>query len=116
MFFYRHLLVGKSIKDPGRIRKALMEEDWKTNCFLLLYVPDPENAHPVEICHCIMLRQPYYRANPPCVLGIASDKKEAVELLRQLVERAVLKTGKPDVRACLFPDKDEAAAHREEQV
>ncbi len=104
MIYYRNLFVGKSIKDPEAKKRALESGDWKDNCFLLLYVPDPDNAHPGEIGRSLVLKQPYYRENPPVVLGIASDKDEAVELLRELVEEAVRETGKPDVRAYLFPD------------
>ena len=103
MIFYRKLLVGEKIGDAEAAKQALKDAGRTPKCWVLLYVPDPENAHPVEICPGFMIRQPYYLNNRPYILGIAADKEEATELLRQLVEDAVRSTGRPDIRSFLFP-------------
>ena len=56
-----------------------------------------------ELMHSAFLKQPWYRNHPPMILGIASGKTEALELLRQIVQEAVDATGSPDVRSYLFP-------------
>lgn len=57
-----------------------------------------------EICHTAFLMQPYYRKNPPYIFGLAGSREEAVRLLCCLMEKSMQEIGRPDLRACLFPE------------
>ena len=56
----------------------------------------------MDIYHSILLKQPYYRKNPPYVIGIADSQGAAVELIQQILMDVHEKTGGYDIRTyCL---------------
>ena len=44
------------------------------------------------------MKQPYYRKNPPFVLGIADSHSAALELVQQILMDVYDKTGNYDIR------------------
>ena len=46
----------------------------------------------------LILKQPYYRKNPPFVLGIADSHSAALELVQQIMMDVYDKTGNYDIR------------------
>jgi mannitol/fructose-specific phosphotransferase system IIA component len=56
----------------------------------------------LEFYHSILLQQWYYKEHAPYIIGIAGNEDEAVELIRQISEEAVSKTGKADLVSYLF--------------
>ena len=103
MVFYKYLLIDPAIPDIETVKEKLRREEGMLRCTLLCLNPDPETPHPIEILHAANLQQPYYRENPPHILGIAATKKKAIEMLRQLMQDCVQQTGKTDLVAYLFP-------------
>lgn len=101
MRFYRNLYVGESVKHPEKIKKKLKRYAKLNNVWLIAYAA--ENRQ-LEIYHCIMLQQYYYKANPPYVIGIAGSQEEASQLLCRIAEEAVRQTGQPDLAAYLFAE------------
>ena len=100
MHFYRKLYVGESIKYPELVKWRLRHYAGQLSVYVLTM---PEQGCMPELMHSAFLKQPWYRNHPPMILGIASGKTEALELLRQIVQEAVDATGSPDVRSYLFP-------------
>jgi len=103
MYFYSKLFVGKSIRNPELVRFRLRHGIGQPRIYVLILNTQEDIAHPVEIMHSAFLKQPYYRENPPCILGIAHGKAEALEMLRILAENTFRSTGGFDIRGYLFP-------------
>ena len=99
MKFYRNLYVGDSVRNPAKVRRKLKKYARLNNIWLIVYAA--ENRQ-LEIWHCILLQQPYYRDNPPYVIGMAGSWEEASQLVCRIAEEAVQKTGCADLAAYLF--------------
>ena len=105
MYFYKNLYVGSSIKDPDEVRRNLLIGKGQFSIYVITLspsIPRP-GANQLEILHCALLKTPYYRENPPFIIGIADGKSEAVSVVRDLVQEAYENSGSGDVRAYLFP-------------
>lgn len=102
MYFYKHLYVSGRIRNPEQAKRKLRRNAGQ----LLLYVVTlcgEEEGNQLAIMHSAFLQQPYYKKNPPLILGLASGRWDAVELVRQIVQETYDHTGGADVRAYLFP-------------
>lgn len=97
MKFYKYLYIGDTVKNPAKVKRRL-----KLHIGQMIYViciahgPDQ-----LEIYHCAYLKQRYYRHHPPVIIGIASDHKEAVELVVRITEECILATGGYDLKEYL---------------
>lgn len=108
MYFYRNLYVGPSIKDVEETKRKLRQNAGQLTLYVLMLSPgfDPasgDGQNQIEFCHCFFLQQPYYRKNPPYIIGLAGGRAEAIGLVRQIVQEAYDNTGSADIRAYLFP-------------
>ena len=105
MYFYKNLYVGSSIQDPDEVRRNLLIGKGQFSVYVITLSPSRPGpgANQLEIFHSAFLKTPYYRQNPPYIIGIASGKSEAVGIVRDLVQEAYDRTGSGDVRAYLFP-------------
>lgn len=99
MKFYKNLYIGDTISDPDKIKRKLKKYAKLTNVYVIAYV---EKDRRIEIFHSLMLQQYSYKENPPYVIGIAGSKDEAQELICQITEEALQKTGTADLIAYLF--------------
>ncbi len=104
MKFYRDLYVGESVRNPARIRKKLKRYARLNHVWLIVYAA--ENRR-LEICHCMILQQYYYKANPPYVVGMAGSWEEASQIVCRIAEEAVRKTGRADLVSYLFAEDAE---------
>ena len=105
MFFYKNLYTGPSIKDPETVKEKLRTGRGQFTIYVIALSPvKPEaGSNQLEILHSANLQQPYYRNYPPFIVGLASGRIEAIELVRDMVQEAYDHTGSADVRAYLFP-------------
>lgn len=105
MYFYKNLYVGSSIRDPEMVMKNLRTGRGQFTVYVIALSPSKPGigANQLEILHCVNLKQPYYKEYPPYIVGIASGRMEAIELVRDMVQEAYDHTGSADVRAYLFP-------------
>lgn len=99
MKFYKNLYVGDTIKNPEKIRKKLKKYAKLNNVYLITYMA--ENRQ-IEIYHCLMLQQYYYKENPPYIIGIAGSQEEAAQIICRIAEESMNKTGKADLVEYLF--------------
>lgn len=102
MKFYKNLYVGDTIKNPAKIRRKLKKYAKLNNVYLITYM---EENRQLEIYHCLMLQQYYYKDNPPYIIGIAGSQEEAAQIICRIAEESVSKTGKADLVEYLFMDE-----------
>ena len=92
MRLYKDLLVGDQIGyKKYQILWRLRHNKFQLGVYIILMAPDPQNL--MEVIPASLLRQPYYQKQDLFVLGIAGSKKEAYELVRQLIEEVYRETG-----------------------
>lgn len=108
MYFYKYLYAGPSIGDVEETKRKLRCNAGQLTLYVLMLSPghDPsggEGQNQIEFCHCINLQQPYYRMNPPYIIGLAGGRAEAVEMVRQIVQETYDHTGSADIWSYLFP-------------
>ena len=105
MYFYKNLYVGASIQNPDEVTRKLQRGEGQFTIYVIALSPSKPGpgANQLEILHCVNLQQTYYRSYPPYIIGIASGKIEAFELVKDMVQEAYEHTGSGDVRAYLFP-------------
>ncbi|MCM1122705.1 MAG: hypothetical protein NC416_08980 [Eubacterium sp.] len=102
MKFYKNLYIGDTISNPGKIKRKLKKYAKLMNVYVIAYVAKDRR---LEIYHSIMLKQYYYKENPPYIIGIAGSRTEANEIIRRIAEEAMQKTGEADLIAYLFADR-----------
>ena len=107
MKFYKNLYVGDTIKDPAKTKRKLKRYAKLNNVYLITYMAG--NRH-LEIYHCLMLQQYYYKENPPYIIGIAGSQEEAAQIICRIAEESVSKTGKADLVEYLFMDERSESA------
>lgn len=100
MKFYKNLYIGDTVSNPDKIKRKLKKYAKLMNVYVLVYV---EGDRRIEIFHSVMLQQPYYRDNPPYVIGIAGSKDEAQQIICRIAEEALRQTGTADLASYLFP-------------
>ena len=101
MKFYKNLYIGDTLKKPEKIIKKLKKYAKLNNVWLITYV---EENRRLEIYHCLMLQQPFYKVNPPYIVGIAGSREEADQIICSIADESVRNTDSADLIAYLFPD------------
>ncbi len=103
MKFYKNLYIGDTVKNPHKIKRKLKRRAKLTNIYVVAYMAETGR---LEIYHCFMLQQYYYKEHPPYVIGLAGSKDEAAQIIVKIAEEAVAKTGKADLAAYLFTSRE----------
>ncbi len=106
MYFYKRLYVSPQISDPDEIRRKLLRGQGQLSVYVITLIEDPaaRGGDQMEIMHSANLLQPYYREHPPLILGLAKGHGDAVALVQQILEEALLAVGEADVHRYLFPN------------
>jgi hypothetical protein len=99
MEFYQHLYVGRSIRKPDKIKKKLKRYAKLPKVYVIACNSDTKQ---LEFYHSMLLQQWYYKEHAPYIIGIAGSEDEAVDIIRQISEEALSKTGKADLFSYLF--------------
>ena len=100
MRFYKKLYTSPSLQKKKR-QIVWKLKTGKTMPFLYVITLSEQNDL-MDIYHSILLKQPYYRKNPPYIIGIADSHSEAVELIQHILMDVHEKTGGYDIRSfCL---------------
>lgn len=102
MKFYKKLYIGDTVKKPGKIKRKLKKYAVVPNVYVIAYM---SGNGQLEIFHSLMMQQYYYKENPPYIIGIAGSRQEANEIIRQIAEETVCKTGKADLIGYLFANE-----------
>lgn len=101
MKFYKNLYVGDTVKKPDKIKRKLKRYAKLPNIYVIAYM---QENNQLEIYHSLLMQQWYYKEHPPYIIGIAGSQEEAVDLIRQIAESALCKTGHADLISFLFGD------------
>lgn len=106
MKFYKNLYIGDTINNPNKIKRKIKHHAKQLKVFVILLASGDDQ---LEICHSILLEQPYYRRkeNAPYIIGIAGNYEEAVALICQITQEAVAQNGDADLKRYLFPETQE---------
>lgn len=106
MKFYKNLYIGDTIKNPNKIKRKIKHHAKLLKVFVILLASGNDQ---LEICHSIVLEQPYYhkKENAPYIIGIAGNYEEAVALVCRIAEEAVAQNGNADLKRYLFPETQE---------
>ena len=99
MKFYRNLYVGDTIKKPDKIKRKLKKYAKLPNIYVIAYMQENKR---LEIYHSLMMQQWYYKEHQPYIIGIATTQEEAMEIIQQIAEEALCKTGQADLISYLF--------------
>ncbi len=107
MKFYKNLYIGDTITNPNKIKRKLKHHVKQPKVFVILLASGNDQ---LEICHSIMLEQPFYhrKENAPYIIGIAGNYEEAVMLVCQIVNEAVTQNRNADLKRYLFPENQTA--------
>lgn len=100
MRFYKKLYTSPSLQKKRRqiVWKLKMG---KTLPFIYVITLTEQNDL-MDIYHCVLLKQPYYRKNPPYVIGIADSYAAAIDLVQNILMDVNLQTGGYDVRTFCY--------------
>ena len=96
--FHEKLYLGDSIetKKVGKIKKKLQKAPFLAKVFLILPASNPHDQ--LDILEAGELAQPHYRGRVFLVLGIASDKGEAMGLVECMAADCVKERGDCNLR------------------
>lgn len=96
--FHEKLYIGASIemKKMGKIKKKLTKAPLLAKVFLILPASNPNDQ--LDIMEAKELAQPHYRGRVFHVLGIASDKREAMGLVERMAIDCVKERGDCNLR------------------
>ena len=97
MKFYKYLYIGDTVKCPAKIKRRL-----KLHAGVNAYViAVAQGSDQLEIYHGAYLKQKYYRHHPPVIVGIASDYKEAIQIILKITQECVKQTGNCNLKEYL---------------
>ncbi len=90
--FYKTIYWADDV--PKRDRNAIR---WRLKVgkpsFPVYLITMPEGSNQLDIMNSLFLNQPYYRNNPPEIVGIAKSQEGAFRLVRDLMQECVDRTG-----------------------
>lgn len=101
MKFYKNLYVGDTIKKPDKIKRKLKKYAKLPNVYVIAY---QQENNQLEIYHSLFMQQWYYKEYPPYIIGIAGSQEEAIDMIRQMTEDALSRTGQADLISYLFDE------------
>ncbi|MDO4284334.1 MAG: hypothetical protein Q4C60_03270 [Eubacteriales bacterium] len=102
MYFYKKLYVSDKIRHPSLVKWKLRHQAGQLTVYVLILCEDGMDNQ-LELMHSAFLQQPFYRKNPPYIIGLAAGQSDGIELIRRIVQEVYDHTGTTDVRAYLFP-------------
>ena len=91
--YHPRLYLGEGIKREklDKLKKRLEKRPLLAGVVLIALSRNPSDQ--LEIYEAGQLQQSYYRKHPPCVVGIAADRQEALEIVELLVHECLDKRG-----------------------
>ncbi len=98
--WYKKLYVGENAKkDAVKVKRRLNHGKLQMNMFLVTYASNPENLF--DIIGTEQLLQKTVHRRCPMIVGLASSKEEAIQIVQQIIEETYAKQNDVDVRRYL---------------
>lgn len=92
------LYLAESVRKPKQMLRKLNKS--KIPCgFYVLTLAEGTDQLAIYPAYC--LQQPFYRKHPPVIIGLAGDYKEAQDLVIQIVEESLARTGECNLKEYL---------------
>lgn len=98
MKFIKHPYLGESARESYRKLRWKISHGAGTIDTYVVCMPE-YSSDPLEYFNAALLRQHFYRKNPPVVIGIAVGEDEAVSVVEDIINDCMEKTGSLDVRS-----------------
>lgn len=101
MRWMNHLYTGDraSLREK-ELKAGIRDRKWSADTYVLMPASNPRDQ--VDILHANFLRQPHYRNQRELtIIGIASGKQDALNLLMRITDECVRLTGGADLRSYL---------------
>ncbi|NLL78470.1 MAG: hypothetical protein GX234_01430 [Clostridiales bacterium] len=86
------------MKDSRKLRYRLKKGKLLHGIYVIAL---SEGRDELDIYHCALFRQSFFRKNPRRVVGLADSHEEAVELVVQIVQDIFSKTGEYKIKSYL---------------
>lgn len=99
MKFYSRLYVGKSIRNPEKVKWKLQHNAGQFSVYVIALARTEDQ---LDIFHCGMLKQRCYDRDQLFVAGLAGSREEAIDLVVDMMEETVRRTGEADIRKYLL--------------
>ena len=98
MKWYHNLYIKKKKKkDKDKLIREINGKTGPVNVYLLTLPVNPQNQ--LEIIPALFVKIRYQEQACPMIVGIARGRREAEEVLLEIVDDVLEKTGKPDLRS-----------------
>ncbi len=96
MRFCRNLWVGGSIRDPEKVKWKLKHNAGQFSVYVIALAA--AEGDQLDIIHCGYLKQRCFDTDDMFVVGLASSRQEAVEIVASLAGKVVRETGDADLK------------------
>lgn len=100
MRFCRKLYVGGTIRNPEKVKWKLKHNAGQFSVYVIALAAAPGDQ--LEIIHSGYLKQRCFDTEHMLVVGFASSRQEALEIVIQLARKVVRETGGADIRGYLL--------------
>ena len=105
LVFRKGLYVGQEIAPKvEKIRSDLIHGFETENAYLITFASGEHDQ--LNIIHTLFLRKKYTVTHLPVIVGIAGSRREAFQLVKQMLSDALRATGRPDIRRYLERDME----------
>lgn len=98
MKFIEHLYLGETAREKYHRLKWKINHGAGTVDTYVICLPK-YSSDPLEYFDAAILRQHYYRKNPPTIIGLAVGEDEAVDVVSTIIKDCMAKTSSLDVRS-----------------
>jgi len=102
MKFYKNLYVGNTVRDVHKVKRKLSTNAGQLGIYVIALCRGRDQ---LEIYHCALLQQRYYKKNPPYIIGIANGYEESLEIVKQIAEETYRQRGDCDLKKYLLDKK-----------
>jgi hypothetical protein len=104
MKWYRDLYIGDSIYDKkNRIKWKINHNAGVINIYVIAFASNRENL--LDIIPAWVLTQKHYPKKDIKIIGLAEGRKEALELVRRIIDETYQNTGSVDVWSYLKEER-----------
>ena len=98
MRFIKNIFLGETVKAEYHKIRSRLNHGAGTVGIYVICMPETSDD-PLEYFDAALLRQHYYRKNPPVIIGIAKGTDEAIAIVEQIIKQCMEETGSIDVRS-----------------
>ena len=85
MIIYKYLYLSETTKkNAKKIIRKLKQNAGMVSTYVIMLASNDKDLF--DICHSAVLMQPFYKNNPPFIVGLATGKEEAMLMVEDIVQ------------------------------